>query len=421
MKKTLSGLFMAIPFLTFAQTNFKPGYVVPTQGDTLKGYIDHKERNINPSGFSFKSSTNGQAQEYTLDNAIAYSINGAEAYERHEVRMSQSKEQLSDLSIGVDTTFKTDVVFLKVMQTGKNVNLYAYQDLLKKRFYILPHGETMPEELIRSKYLSRVNNSTVMVDNKYIRQLALLDSKIHSTETANPQRLKNVKYVESDLLKVVSAMNEQEVKSAGSSVRYFAGLALSGSQAKYVAEHPLAGNSANNKTSYRPMLMIGVDLFANPEVKKLVYRLELGLLSHAYDISNVNTEPGVGTTMRSYKHTFNELTAQLTPQIIYNIYNTEPFKFYVAGGLNLNLATYSKDVTTNVTLLNTGVERISVEEDAVKFENFYVSPRLSTGVVLNNKWEVAASYVFKSGITNYSFYNIEVQRISLGVNFLFGK
>ena len=125
--------------------------------------------------------------------------------------------------------------------------------------------------------------------------------------------------------------------------------------------------------------------------------------------------------MRSYKHTFNELTAQLTPQIIYNIYNTEPFKFYVAGGLNLNLATYSKDVTTNVTLLNTGVERISVEEDAVKFENFYVSPRLSTGVVLNNKWELAASYVFKSGITNYSFYNIEVQRISLGVNFLFGK
>ena len=420
MKKKLSGLLMAIPFLTFAQSGYKPGYVVTNQGDTLKGHIEHKERNINPSKFNFKPSAGGQAQEYALDDALAYGIDDVEAYERHLVSISQGKEQLSELSVGIDTTSKTDMVFLKVLQKGKNMSLYAFQDLIKKRFYILPYDKTTPEELIRSKYLSRANNSTAMVDNKYLRQFSLIESNLYTT--TNPHQFKDLRYLESDLLKFVSTMNGQEVKSAGSSVRLFVGAALNMSKANYIAEHPLAGKSARSKTSYLPMVKVGVDLFANPATKKLVYRLELGLLSSNYDISNeIREQTTVGTTLNTYSHTFNELTAQLTPQIIYNLYHTDRLAYYVSGGVSLNFSGYSKSVVKNVFVNTSGVESVRMGEEPVKFEKFYISPRLSTGFVLNHKWELAASYVFKSGITNYAYYNIEVQRINVGVNFLFGK
>jgi hypothetical protein len=422
MKKTLFGLLMAIPFLTFSQANYKPGYVVTNQGDTLKGFIDHKEKNINPSKFKFKPSTGAPEQEFNLGNSLAYGIYDVETYERHVVSISQSKEQLTELSIGKDTTSITDTVFLKVLQTGKNLNLYAFKDVVKKRFYILPHGNTTPEELIRNKYLSAANNRTIIVDNSYLRQLALIDRKINPAQTSNLSRIKGQRFVESDLLKVVSFMNDQELIKAGSSIRYFIGAALNASKANYIAEHPLAGKSANSKFSYFPMVKVGVDLFANPAVKKLIYRLDLGVLSSKYDVRNEIVEQTIGgTTSRIYRHTFNELAVQLTPQIIYNIYNTEQLKYFVSGGLSLNFANYSKSVSSNVFVNTLGVTKTTLAEEAIKFQKFYISPRLSTGAVLNNRWELAASYVFPSGMTNYLYYNIQVQRINLGLNFLFGK
>jgi len=36
-------IFILLPFISTAQTNYKPGYVVTLTGDTLHGFIDYKE------------------------------------------------------------------------------------------------------------------------------------------------------------------------------------------------------------------------------------------------------------------------------------------------------------------------------------------------------------------------------------------
>jgi hypothetical protein len=41
--------FLLLPVLASAQSNYKAGYVINLKGDTLKGFINYKEWNQNPS------------------------------------------------------------------------------------------------------------------------------------------------------------------------------------------------------------------------------------------------------------------------------------------------------------------------------------------------------------------------------------
>ena len=412
------------PFISFSQSNFQPGYIVNNQGDTLKGYIDYRERTVNPVKVVFKPQLDHNSQVITVNDCSAYGVYKLETFHRFVVDISMSKENNTNPFHGLDTSVRRDTVFLKVLQSGENVILYAYQDLLKKRFYMLDKDHKTPEELKRNIYIRDGNRPVFVTDNQFVRQLQDIKRRTNKNKAIDEGKWMGIRYLESDLIKVAAEINEQEIEQTKlAATRFFIGAGLNISKAKYSGENVLAGGGAVNKTSYLPFLTVGIDLFANPAIKKIIYRAELSFLMGKYEMSNDFTMgSGQNEGVIKAEHVFNQYTAQLTPQMIFNLYNTNKLKFFAAAGLSLNLSNYGNNSGKNIPALNDYGEVILInKENHLELINFNYSARLNAGLVLNNRLELSAGYHAPSAVTGYSPYNIVVQRLTFGVNFLINK
>lgn len=95
--------------------------MINNAGDTVKGYVNYRERSVNPVSFQFKTSKDGKANTFKLENAAQYVIDGLEKFQRFKVDISLGAVNTASLSQGPDSSFKTATVFLKVLQEG---NIY---------------------------------------------------------------------------------------------------------------------------------------------------------------------------------------------------------------------------------------------------------------------------------------------------------
>lgn len=417
MKRTLLSLLLAIPLLCQAQSNYQSGYVVTSNKDTLKGFIDYKERRINPSSFSFKPSLNDQAKTYSLKDCSAYGIKGMEYFERYTVKISMNDVSISNLPIGLDSAYRTDTVFLRVLQKGKNVTLFSYVDGLKERFYIMDKDNEVPEELIKHLFLNPENTSSVVTVSKYLRQLLAIRRKFTTVTTEEEEKIGKVDYMKRDLMKVVSVINEQrQEKSKFARTRFFGGVGVNSAYATYNGENELSGKFAKHKASPLPYITAGLDVYANPAIGRLIYRTELSFFISKYEVSN-----STGIQARSYaEHVFDQYSAVLTPQLIYNLYNRESIKVFIGAGVGLNFSKYSNNkssVTNSVFTPST----TTVTENKVDFELFTTSFPLTAGVMINKRIELIGSYSGSFSLTDYSYFSVNARRIKIGVNYMLGK
>lgn len=413
MKRFLIGLLWVIPVLSFAQTNFRKGYVITNSKDTLKGYIDYKERSKSPVNVDFRTSLNSSTQTYNLENCAGYGIDDTEHQRRFTVNISMSKVDVANLSYGPDSSFKRKTVFLKVLQDGKNLALFSYEDDVKERYYMMSRDHQEPVELIRNTYLSTVKTNAIVNDNKYVRQLLAQMMESNPGRPVSEKSISNLDYTERTLLKFVSVINNQEPpKSKYKGFRFFAGPALSVSSASYRGMDDLASEGAISKTSYSPMLNGGIDLLVNPAIGKLIFRAELSLMMDKYGVS---VSDNIGS---SKSHTFDRASLVLTPQFIYNIYNTNKLKFFAGFGAGLN---FSK-ISNNKIAFTRGLDKTILIQNSDREVNWFnYSLELRTGVVLSKKIEIFAGYNPKAAITDYYSIALRVQRLHFGVNYLFGK
>jgi hypothetical protein len=417
MKRFLISLFMAIPVLSFAQSNFKKGYLVTNNQDTLKGFIDYRERQSNPTEFNFRREKDGVISKYTLENCSAYAVEGFESYRRFTVQISLSKINVAELSLGIDTTTKREPVFLKVLQQGGHVSLYSYTDDIKKRFYIQEKITEEPEELINLMYVNNDHSNKIVLHNKYIRQIAREISKFRGELLKDENKILRMRYEENDLNNIVSKINGgtqiKENQSELPKVRFFAGTGLNMSKASYSGSNILAGPTAHTKTTYTPLLTAGLDLFANPAIGKMIYRMELSIFRSKNEITGAGSQEFEAIR----RHTFTQLTAALAPQVIYNFYNTSPVKVFAGAGIGLNFSKYSNNLLTRYN----SFRQENNTEDPVQFELFNYSPQFTLGAVVHKRLEFSGTYSLNSAITNYNYYNISMKRVLISAKYLFGK
>ncbi|SHF78026.1 outer membrane beta-barrel protein [Pedobacter caeni] len=414
MKRFLCGLLLALPLLSSAQLNFHKGYVLTNSKDTLKGYLDYKEGKNNPVSVIFKSELNGNLQTYNLKNCAGYQINEMVSYQRHQVNISLSPEALSAIPQVIDTTSRRDTVFLQVLQSGQHLTLFSYEDDIKKRFFILDKGEVEPQELIRLLYFKSGNSGAVLTNARYARQLLMLLRKYNKLTPAIESRLGRLNYDQADLLKLVGHINDQEPeKSRFPKSRFFVGLGVNASTLGFTGAHELAGPDAKSKLSFGPTITAGVDVFANPAIRKMVFRMELALMMGSNSAS---------TLVR--KQSFDQMEAVLTPQLIYHFYNAEAFKAFFGVGVGLNFASYrNQKAIRHVNDFFTGAEVIKENEPShmLDLQSFYFNFPVTAGVVLNKKIELSLGYSMPTALTNYTYFNADKQRFRLGINYLFGK
>src|SRR5436190_21869119 len=145
-------LFCFLSLSGFAQKNLKEAVAVFNNADTTRGFIDYGEWLTNPSFILFTPDRNTATKRFGINGLSYFEVMGQVQYKRYTVRVSLDNGSISTFS-DKDTSSATRTVFLKIIQTGKNVSLFSYRDDLKRRLYILSGNENVPMELLNSKYM----------------------------------------------------------------------------------------------------------------------------------------------------------------------------------------------------------------------------------------------------------------------------
>lgn len=102
-------LALMLPATALAQADFRPGYVLPTSGDTLRGEVDYRGNQRSSRLCRFRPSAGAPTTEYRPEQLRGYGFPSGRHFETRYVRFA-----------GTDST----QLFLQRLVTG-NVNLYA--------------------------------------------------------------------------------------------------------------------------------------------------------------------------------------------------------------------------------------------------------------------------------------------------------
>lgn len=410
-------LFLALPTALFAQSNYHEGYVIKTNGDTLKGFINYHEWVRSPNSIDFKiNKKDSHALKFDPHTIKGFQINGLEIYVTYMGPISTDRTKFPELPSGLDTSKKLDTIFLKQIAGGKHLTLFSHQDDIKIRYFIAENGQ--PIELRYFQYYN-TENQPVEKDT-YRGQLLFYINKFMPGNTRLNKQAEDARYNQSDLATIIAVINgEASFAKNKSHIRLFAGLGVVRTKSQLydnthliqttvtestitsVVINPL--NEITSSTTLSPKIDFGVDLFANPNVQQFVFRTELAFYlvkgNFQYAIYNQATDANVNSG-----YSFDQYSATLTPQILYNLYNKDNFKFYIDGGIGLNFSVYANNTMK-----------------AFDLNSFWTNFPIQAGVILNKKIEFSLTYTGYASYTSYinNGFDIKNKSISLGFKYLF--
>ncbi|WP_233164775.1 hypothetical protein [Pedobacter sp. ASV28] len=392
-----------------AQYNFFKGYVVTNEGDTLKGYVQGKESIVNPISIKYKTNTTAEVKLFSVKDSRAFGIGDKETYERHLVRISLGKIKLEDIPVGIDTSFRQEKVFLKVLHKGKHVSLYAYTDDIKTRFYVKEEGSLEPLELMNYSYYDPENTGKLVVSPRYRNQLQALFKK-HEVSDKQDNLLYNIPYQSSDLVRVVSLINaEAPTKAKYPSSRFFMGAGAALNKTKYTGGHILANENSEAKSYASPYVVGGIDIYVDPAFGKMLVRIEAGFSRVKSEFYNEGSALSQGV-----RHKFEQNNFSLTTQLIHNFYNGENRKIYLGVGAAVYYAQTKQNEMEYSPSFGT-----AYKEKGAALEKTYLSIPFTIGAVFNKMIEASFSYVMPNKIINPVGYAIKMERFRLGLNYQF--
>ncbi len=283
-------LLLFLPSILFAQSNYNEGFVIKANGDTLKGFINYQEWTISPQFIDFKvNKSDKQALNFTPQAVRGFQITGKEVYISYAGKISMDKNAFPDLPKQLDTTQKTDTIFLRQVTSGKYITLHYNADDVKARYFLSDAG-SQPFELSFHEYYSDDQNHYLTTDN-YKRQLSVFIYKYDPQNNRLVNKLKFTGFNQGDLEEIVDRLNggtNTGKKPAPS--RFFAGAGIG------VTTTDFNGTKTN---AISPNLNLGIDLFTNPNVQQVILR---GELSFSYITPRVNVPYNgvLGNTTATY-------------------------------------------------------------------------------------------------------------------------
>ena len=150
-KKIIIALWLFAGINVWAQRNFREGYLITLENDTVYGWIDYRGDVRNARLCSFKRTEIDQPVDYSPSDIAAY-------------RYAESKYYVSK---NIGSTDAPEIIFLEYLVNGV-ASLYYYRDQNNKSIYYIEKDERLIE--------LKVNEQEVMVDGK--RQIKTVNSYI---------------------------------------------------------------------------------------------------------------------------------------------------------------------------------------------------------------------------------------------------
>lgn len=429
MHKSYTLLFTLL-FLSLigqAQTNFKPGIVVTSAGDTLKGFIDHREWLRNPEEITFSSASTGtNAQKFTPANSRYVEVSGVEAYQSEKVKISLAPIEISNLTYGVDTTTLTSTVFLRVVYAGTNLSLFSYRDKIKERLYVQESKEagTAPLELMFRRYYVVGKTNLITTEPIYKNQLNLFAIRNGSTSESLKRKIENTNYEKQSVANIISQLDGPKATASATSftkyprIRFLAGVWANRTTMHYEGNNSFA-EGAESTASYKPGFSVGFDVFANPNTQRLIFRTELSLTMAEPEITK--DTPYGATISRTSTFSFKQRKISINPQVLYHVYHGDKVKFYVGAGVIGSYSSYSKNKFSSVYVSTSGTTYPPSEiEPYESLEDVWYSFTLRSGFTLNNHLDVSVLYT-PNDIAGNSSYTIIGHSLNFGVSYLFTR
>ncbi len=159
---------------TFAQNNYRRGYIVLTNKDTLNGYVFEQMRYTKAVTIPFrKDSITSAAFSYAHSDILGFTnLDTEEIYVTRVVDIDKKPIEPNRLENNIKSKIENERVFLKVLVRGK-VDLLQYYDENNKVHFYYAQGDTTTE-LGYLKFLS--NYAQIAEISKYKTQLKMVFS-----------------------------------------------------------------------------------------------------------------------------------------------------------------------------------------------------------------------------------------------------
>ncbi|MGN6179675.1 MAG: hypothetical protein ACTHNW_10875 [Mucilaginibacter sp.] len=422
----LAILTFVFPVSLYAQSNYKPGYVVTLKGDTLKGYINYKEWEYNPWRIEFKTSLNDVKTAYSTENTTGFAISGFETYRRFTLSVSRDQTEYLNLSQGIDTTTVSKTAFFKIIATGKNVTLYSYADKTKQRFFIA-EGTQMPVELIYHIYIDPNGLNQVLTDAGYKKQLLKLAAQYQPAQTQLLTEIQEADYKYDEMVKVTNRINglygltAEQKKLTKPGIVFFITAGANSSTVKLSGIDNL--NTPVSSSSLFPQIGAGINLYLNKNVGRLIFRSEVNFTGSKSNFDfTYNPSPDQSIVSYTEMMSFKMYRFSLAPQILYNIYNSQQFKFFLAAGVNMEQCFYSDKQYTIITHSSGAGSGADQSEPGLFPFTYNLNFNMigKAGVAINNQWELYAAYVPSTELIKDS-YHMTLTQYTFGLSYLFSK
>ncbi len=414
VKYCLILLLTTATLLTNAQSNYKAGTVLTTNSTTLNGFINYREWRRNPEMIQFKTDLKGAAvQTFTPDSIAGFSVTGYETYASYTVPVSMDEILFQSLKDGLDTTTVTKTVFLKLIGKGDRVDLYSYTDKIKTRYYILDNRQTIPTELTYRKYLSSGREVTQTL---YRQQLAALAKEYNLLDSALDENLSRAEYSSKDLRNIASKINSQNETSTSVAIdkkrkwNFYLGAGVTSGKMVYRGETLIMSDGLDDQgkykykdeiitRSYLPRISAGVDFYFNPVIRKFIMRLDISASQIKSTVNSYYKFNNFGGNETDNTYKFAAWNFGFSPQVIYNLYNTNKFKWSIGGGFQLNSLAIQENSMERIDH-KTG-NFIDLKEDYLPIIEFSMTAILRTGVVINNRFDCSLIWSSPTEYTDY--------------------
>jgi hypothetical protein len=319
----------------FSQNFFVAGFIVTTQGDTLKGLVNSKDYGSTLKVVKYKAHADSEPRSFSAKNISAFYI---EPYdELYFSRIASiDKKPIETAKLEKDDRnpkFVIDTVFLKQIARGK-VNLYTYQDDIKKHFFIEKAGEL--KELLLIKYYYSPKNASV-TSEVYKEQLkqVLLDCP-----SLNPYK---VDLEEKPLIRLLRQYQEcvgekivtESKKNSSNSFRFYILGSLLTSFAKYTGNDLYVSNLSSEQMKYKHRYTFavgaGAEFSSKRKTNPFSFTFEAYWRKESYDTDPIQSSV-VSLTEKREEIGFS--TIQVSPSVKYTFNPQQASKFFIRLGLS---------------------------------------------------------------------------------------
>lgn len=334
-------LLISILFFSFcsnlveAQENFKPGYIIKQNRDTIKGFIDYRNWDKNPFLIKFKTEINAQEEAFDPLSIQEFNVED-EVYVSGIIKVETTPLKTDELTENAEFKIKKDTTFLQALFQGDK-SLYYYRNEDKRdNFYILKGDEY---ELLKYKrFIKNKNGQKAIVENKaYLGQLT---SYLDDCSTIYAE-IVHARYRQKELYRIFEYYKEcigenflyqKKEKKIQKHFGVVSGASLSMLNFKSVANANLVNTDYDS--SFRPVLGLYIDFILPRHQRKWSIYNELLLTN--YNISGVyedyTSDENFSISTTEFKYTYLRVN-----NLVRFKYPVGSMEIFVNGGISNSL------------------------------------------------------------------------------------